>query len=387
VGANDGVSFYSPTKLYFTQNQVDLIADKIAPFGSRFLLLNIRKESYNPNLLKNLQSRLNTFGNGSIIHEDLLGNPDTEQLDSVTYFAKRSHIDCVVAFGGIDTVNTAKAVALLVTNSFFAEELFTQNPSSVIPPLPVVTVPMEPCLGEEVSGYFSLVDAQNNIRKTFASDQVFPAACIVDTALNSHMKGEDMARIGGALMATAIEKYVSGDLNLITETLLLKGIRNLYQELPVAYKDPTNERARELISWASLMTGSSIMDKPNGINWVFAHVLSTRTRIKFHQALSLLIPYIMEFYLTTLSKRYVDLSRALGIQTSDLSVVEAAIHTIEEIRSFYSKLNLPTQLGEFYISRDMLPAIISDIEKFPELENSPRKLNAQEIESILLTAL
>ena len=70
----------------------------------------------------------------------------------------------------------------------------------------------------------------------------------------------------------------------------------------------------------------------------------------------------------------------------DISVIEAAIKAVEGIRKLFLEINLPTRLSEFEIKKYELPDIATESVLFPHIENAPRVLNKNEIESILLAA-
>jgi len=363
------------------------MAEEIKNYGNRFLILNLRKENQNPVGLKNIRESINSRTGGCIVHDEIIGVPDTEQIDSATFFAKRSHVDCIIAYGGIETMNAAKAISVLATNSFFAEDLFNPLSQTIQDPLPVITIPIEPCLGEEITAYFSIIDAQNGIRKVFSSEKIYPKICFIDTVLCNFLKSDDVARISGALLASAIESIIHTQNNLITDTLLFKVVEIMSIEMQGYYKDPGHERTIRMMYWMSIMIGSCLMTSPNGLNWSIAQVLGIKTKISFHQALSLMIPYVMEYYLTSSSNRFVLIARSMNESTEGVSVAEAAIGAIEAIRKLFVTMNLPTSLQEFYINRDHISEIAIDISKLNSIIPTSKRLGAQEIESILSTAL
>lgn len=378
--------FYSPSKLVF-ETSPHKIAEEVKKFGNRFLILNLRKENHNPVGLKSLRDSLNARTSGCIAHEEIIGLPDTEQIDSAAFFTKRSHVDAIIAYGGIETMNAAKAIALLANNSFFAAEMFDQTEQTIQNPLPVITIPIMPCLGEEVTGFFSLVDANTNARKIMSSERLFPKICFIDPTLCNFLKQDDAAQIGGAMLATALECLMRTDNNLLSDAILFKSIDYLYRELPNYYKDPGHERVIRVMYWVSLMIGMAMMHQPNGLNWALAQVMNIETKLNYQQALSVMLPYVLEYNLTNIANKLVLVARYLNIKTEDVSVAEAAIMVIEAVRQLFMNINLPTNLSEFYINKDHISKIALDVSKFTHLENLAKRVSAQEIESILLTAL
>jgi alcohol dehydrogenase class IV len=278
-------------------------------------------------------------------------------------------------------------VSLLANNSFFAEDLFTVAPNEIQPALPLVTIPVEPCLGEELSGYFTLVDAHHNMRRFFTAEHIFPAACFYDITLCSHLRSDDAARIGGAMTAYAVERLIALGLNPLTETLLFKVLEFLKKDLPDFYAEPRLERVLTNMFWASAMCGMSLMTVPNGPVWAIAQVLRTKTKLKYYHALAIMLPFVMEYFLTSSSKKYIGISRIFEVDIQDNSVVEAAIQGIEAIRAMFSSLHLPTRLSEFYITEQQVPDIAKDVMVLSDFAHFPKKMSQDEIESILLSAI
>ena len=377
---------YSPTKVIF-ETSPNKIAEEASKYGNRFLIVNLRKDNHNPTGLKNLRESMNARTGGCLIHDDIIGFPDTEQIDSATFFAKRSHVDCIIAYGGVETMNAAKAIAVLTANSFFAEDLFNPAIEVIQEPIPVITIPIEPCMGEEITAFLSLIDAQNSTRKVFSSEKLYPKLCFINPTLCNYLKSDDAARITGALTATAIERIISAKNNLFTDTLLFKSIEVLFNEMPGYYKNPGFEQNIIKMFWISIMIGTCLMDLPNGLNWSIAQVLGHKTKISMQHALSLMIPYVMEYYLTTSANRFVQIAQTIGENTSEISAAEAAIQSIETIRKLFSTVNLPTNLSEFYINKDHISELALDISRFSHMDSTSRRFGAQEIESILSTAL
>jgi len=323
------VDFHSPTRIHFEVDSAFKMGSWISEFGSRVLLINIRKDQKNPDELAILKNGLTKHADGCIVYDDLYGDPDTEQIDSVTYFAKKSHSNVIVGFGSIDSFNTAKAVAVLASNSCFAADLFNGKAKVKNPALPIITIPIEPTMGEELIPGSTIVDAETGVRKFFEHPSLFPKACFYDPKISSHLTSDGAARIGGALLAYAIESALSINANPITSTLILRVIDLVKKNLLNFYREPTNEKAISNILWGSAMTGSSLPSSPLGVTWSIAISLSAETKIDFHFALAMILPHVMEYYLTAAPARYVNIARSLSEDVGDISVIEAAIKAVE----------------------------------------------------------
>ena len=199
------VDFYAPTKIHCENDCLAKIGPWINDTGKRILLLNIQKDNKNPKELNSLKNSLQKYTDGCIIFDEIFGDPDTEQIDSAAHFTKKSHIDMIIAMGSIDTFNAAKAISLLSNNSFFADDLIRGHAKVKHPGLPVVVVPTEPTMGEELSNGFTLIDASTGERRFYSHPSSYPLACFYDPMLSANLTSDQAARIGGAFLVYAIE--------------------------------------------------------------------------------------------------------------------------------------------------------------------------------------
>ncbi|MDH5720263.1 MAG: iron-containing alcohol dehydrogenase [Spirochaetia bacterium] len=383
---NNWPQFTLPAKIYFENKSFEKIANIIGGIGGRVLLLAIKKENHIPEKLEEFHGILSNQNEGCILYDELIGDPDTEQIDSATHFAKKAHADVLVAFGGIDTFNTAKAVSLLASNSFFAKDLITKAKTPKVDALPLITVPVEPSMGEEMSPGFCVIDAEESVRKYYYHEMLYPKAVCYDPALSSYVTIDKASRIGGALLAYAIEASISSNANPVTTTLANKVIENLHKNLASYYSDPKNEKISSDMMWASAMIGAAACSAPVGTAWAIAMGLSAEAQMDFHNSIALILPHVMEYFLTSSPGKYVSIARNLGEEVSEISVIEAAIKSVEGVRKLFSSINLPERLSEFDVTKQQIPQIARAALELPHISNSPRRLDQNEIESILLAA-
>lgn len=378
--------FAVPTRIHFETDSLYRVGNYVRSFGTRAIILVLKSENKNEEELNVLKAALTKNLDGVIVYDDLDKEPSSDQIDSVTYFAKKSHADIIIAYGGIETFSAAKAVALLATNTVFAADLINGKGKVTNPALPVITIPVEPTMGEELTPSFTLLDSTDGFRKYFEHETLFPTACFYDPKVCQHLTSDNAARTGGATLVYAIESQLSPKANPVTSALVLRAIDIIRRNLPLLYREPKNEKNIATILWSSAMTGISCIASPVGVAYAMAQSLKTTTSINFCDALTLILPHVMEYYLTVAPAQFINIARSLGEDVKDISVIEAAIKAVEGVRKLFIEINLPTRLSEFEIKKHQLAEVAKLCAPFPHLENSPRSLTRHEIESILLAA-
>lgn len=378
--------FSVPTRIRFEPDSTYKLAGYITSYGNRIMLLNLKSENKNPDELAILKNGLSKNTTGVILYDDLDSEPNTDQLDSVAYFAKKSHIDIIVAFGSIETYATAKAVSVLTTNAIFASDLLSGRAEIKYPALPVVTVPVEPSMGEEFTPGFSVVDSTDGLRRYFEHESLFPVATFYDPKISNHLTSDAAARVGGAALVYAIESQLSPLINHLSSTMALRATEIIKKNLIQLYKDPKDEKLISNIMWANSMVGISALSSPLGVTYAVSMALRNMAKMDYFDALSLILPHVMEYYLTAAPNQFINIARSLGGYVKNISVIEAAIKAVEGVRRLFLEINLPTRLSEFDVRKNTLGEVARAAMLFPHIENAPRTLNRNEIESILLSA-
>ncbi|EMP06479.1 alcohol dehydrogenase, iron-dependent domain protein [Leptospira interrogans serovar Pyrogenes str. 200701872] len=102
--------------------------------------------------------------------------------------------------------------------------------------------------------------------------------------------------------------------------------------------------------------------------------------------MSILLPHVMEYNLTSSAGKYVMIARALDEDITNISVIEAAIKAVEGIRKIFIELKIPQRLSEYEVRKMDLPSIANLAASFPFLDSLPRELPKNEIETILIAA-
>lgn len=380
------VHYQFPARIFIEKNATHKIGTLVKEVGSRALLIALKSELSNPDELAIIKTSLDKYTAGCIVYDDMPGRPGHKELDTAAHFAKQSHADIILAYGGRDSFHAAKAIALLSRNDVFAEDL----PQTPMPlkraPLPVAHVPAAPSMGEESSPIFSIYNPDTR-SVFFAHDyRLFPSIIFVDPNITSTLSEGELSRAGAANLAAAIESILSRRANDITTSIALRSLDLVQKNLQLVMKEPNNVQARVNVSLASVLCGMAHSNSMLGLCYSIAAATNLLTGLEFHLAMALLLPHVMEYNLTTSAGRYVQIARALDEDIKDITVIEAAIKAVEGVRKNYLELKIPQRLSEFEIGKEDLPEIADLAYRIPMVKNSPRDLDKNEIETILIAA-
>lgn len=381
------VDFTLPSKINFESGGLEQVASRIKHSASRYLLVSVRDDQVDPEVVHRLMDSLQKNSIGVLLYDDLKGSPDTEQIDSATYFAKKAHIDGVIALGSLESFNGAKAIALLSNNSVFAENLFTYEPTLKNPALPLFVIPHEPSMGEELLPGFSMVDPRSKQRLYFSYESLFPQAVFYDPLISSHVGEVRSAKLVAASLAYAAELAISPYNNALTSDFLFSTIENIKAVGLSFYQDSAEQKYLTSFFWNSAKLGISMSKLGMGPAWAMAQSMYTETKVDFHYAMAIMLPHVMEYFLTTSPSRLVSIAKSLGEDTKELSVIEASIKAVEAIRKMNMELKIPETLTDLEIPQEKFSLIAQNAALLPQINNAPKKLSSYEMESILLAAV
>ncbi|HOP63563.1 MAG TPA: iron-containing alcohol dehydrogenase [Spirochaetota bacterium] len=378
--------FHLPTEIYIKPGISRNSSEILSKFGTRAVIITVIPdfEIYQEKLAE-LYSFFRNINIGCIIYDEIPGDPTTEDIDVAVSFIKKTRCDLVIGFGGVQSINSAKAIALLSSNFMFCHDLLDTD-REIGNPVTLITMPAYPCFGFEISPLFFLKEIQQLTHKVYYNLNLYPTATIVDPELTFMASEEKMLRTSLGSLALATESVISTMNNDVINTYALKAIDLIFRNLPVTYKEPGNIVPRNYLSTASVMSGIAFSVAYLSVSLAISLALSSRGNIDVDTAVALIIPHIMEFNLTTSPGKYVQMSKVMGEDVKDITVIEAAIKAVEAVRKLEIDVAFPQRLSSFNITQDKFGQVADLANTFPFIKNTPRMLSKSEIETILIAA-
>jgi alcohol dehydrogenase len=385
----DWVNFHFPSKVHIEIDCTHKVGRFIKQTGDRFVIVSTQSElnTQVSSELSVIKSSIESSTEGVILYDDIEKEATFKGLDTAAYFVRQAQANCVIGFGGFESVNAAKVISLLATNDLFAEEMILQKKPIKKPPLPLVIIPTMPLMGMECSPFCAIADENDGKkRKYFANPSLFPDVVIVDAKIGMHLSNSDIGKVGTAIMAAAIDTMLSKYSNEITNSSALRAIELVSKNVSTAYKEPKNLVAKNMLYASSILTGIAQSISSLGLCFALSLSATSQTKLDVFQAMSILLTHVMDYNLTSSANKYVMIARALDEDTSEISVIEAAIKAVDRIRKIYKDIKVPSKLSDFEVKKIGLPSIASLASTFSFLDSLPKDLPKNEIETILLAA-
>jgi alcohol dehydrogenase class IV len=282
--------------------------------------------------------------------------------------------DSILAIGGGSALDVAKMIGVSAANpgpvSQFQGYHRVMNPGP-----PLVAVPTTAGTGSEATKVAVVTDTMRNVKMMILDAKLMPTAAVVDYELTFSMPKPLTAHVGVDALTHGIEAYVSRKANPLTDPVALSSITKIYANLPTAWADPGNEKAREAMSVAALQgglafTNSSVclvhgMSRPLGLMFHLPHGLSN----------SVLLPTVTRFSWPGTKSRYAEIARAVGLASAKSSEEAACESLVGWLDQLNNDLEVPRLRdccgGDMERFRATLPKMAADALESGSPQNNP----------------
>lgn len=245
--------YLQPVKIYFGKGRVQEIKKIAQELGcARGLLVAgpfFFKSGLAEKIMKESEGMLvASFG-------DVSPNPDVTEVDACAEIIRQNDIGFVVALGGGSPMDCAKAAASVALTQDSIRKYHGTGVALPAEHLPLIAIPTTAGTGSEVTCVSVLSDHANGKKAPIVSEGFYPKAAIIDPELTYTMPPAVTAGTGIDVLSHAIEGYWSKGHQPICDTLAIHAAALVFKYLYRAYKNPSDEEAREKMCEASVIAG------------------------------------------------------------------------------------------------------------------------------------
>lgn len=343
--------FSSPTKILFGINCVQEIGAEMDYLRvKRAFLITDRGLADNP-IVARVQKALGKRCVGTFT--EVIADSGAHIVEMGATLARAAGADVLVSVGGGSSIDTAKCMALLLTEG---GHLFDHQGYHNLtrPVTPHISVPTTAGTGSEVSYVAVVKDHERNVKIHFGDYHLAPSIALLDPAMTIGLPPHLTAATGMDALTHAIEALHSVMRNPISDGLAIHAIRLIAAYLPRAVASGQDLLARGQMLLAANMAGSAFTNAMVALNHAIAHILGAKYNIHHGLANSLVLPSTMRFNRDACADRYALVAQAMGMQRPDMSAAEAAILGVEHL---IQAIGLPQRLRDAGVPEDGLAAI------------------------------
>ena len=264
------------------------------------------------------------------LYSNIKPNPTIENVQTGVETFKKSGADYLIAIGGGSSMDTAKAIGIIINNPDFADVVSlegvaeTKNKS-----VPILAVPTTAGTAAEVTINYVITDAQKNRKMVCVDPKDIPVVAFVDPDMMSSMPKGLTAATGMDALTHAIEGYITAGAWELSDMFHLKAIEIISRSLRGAV-DNTPE-GREGMALGQYVAGMGFSNVGLGIVHSMAHPLGALYDTPHGIANAIILPTVMEYNAEATGEKYRDIAKAMGVEgTENMSQ--------EEYRKIYESL-------------------------------------------------
>lgn len=287
------------------------------------------------------------------VYSDIKANPTIENVQHGVKEYNNSGADCIVAIGGGSSMDTAKAIGIIVNNPEFAD---VRSLEGVAPTknhaVFTIAVPTTAGTAAEVTINYVITDVDKKRKFVCVDTNDIPEIAVVDPEMMSSMPKSLTAATGMDALTHAIEGFTTKGAWEMTDMFHLKAIELVGKNLRSAVK---NEPAgREGMALAQYIAGMGFSNVGLGLVHSMAHGLSALYDTPHGVACAIILPTGMEYNADYTGEKFKDIAKALGVEGTDkMSQEEYRKAAIAAVKKLSSDVGIPTDLKGILQEKDI----------------------------------
>lgn len=287
------------------------------------------------------------------IYSEIKPNPTIENVQTGVAAFKASGADCIVAIGGGSSMDTAKAIGIIIANPEFAD---VRSLEGVAPTknkcVPIIAVPTTAGTAAEVTINYVITDAEKNRKMVCVDVHDIPVVAVVDPDMMSTMPKGLTAATGMDALTHAIEGYITKGAWAMSDMFHLKAIEIISKNLRGAVAN--TPEGREGMALGQYIAGMGFSNVGLGIVHSMAHPLGALYDTPHGVANAIILPTVMEYNAEATGEKYRDIAKAMGVEGVDkMTLAEARRAAIDAVRQLSADVGIPKDLKGIVKEEDL----------------------------------
>ena len=305
------------------------------------------------NVTKKVTDLFDKEGLSYEIYSDIKANPTIENVQNGVAAFKKSGADYIIAIGGGSSMDTSKAIGIIIANPEFEDVRSLEGLSATKKPsVPIFAIPTTAGTAAEVTINYVITDVEKKRKFVCVDPHDIPVVAFVDPDMMSSMPKGLTASTGMDALTHAIEGYTTKGANTITDMFNLKAIELIAQSLRGAV-DNTPE-GREGMALGQYLTGMGFSNCGLGIVHSMAHGLGALYDTPHGVANAIILPTVMEYNKDAVGEKLRDVAKAMGVSgTEKMSKEEYQKAAIDAVKKLAEDVGIPKNLKNIVKPEDV----------------------------------
>jgi len=283
---------------------------------------------------KKVTDLLDKEGIPYVIYSDIKPNPTIENVQHGVEEFKNSGADVIIAIGGGSSMDTSKAIGIVVANPEFSDIRSLEGVAPTKNPcVPIIAVPTTAGTAAEVTINYVITDVEKKRKFVCVDPHDIPIIAVIDPDMMSSMPKGLTAATGMDALTHAIEGYITKGAWELSDMFHIKAIEIIARSLRDAVEN--KPEGREGMALGQYVAGMGFSNVGLGIDHAMAHTLSAYYDMPHGKACATLLPTVMAYNADATGEKYREIARAMGVKgVDDMSQEEyrkAAVDAVQQL--------------------------------------------------------
>lgn len=314
------------------------------------------------------------------VYSGIKPNPTIENVKDGVEAFKACGADSIITIGGGSSMDTAKAIGIIITNPEFAD---VRSLEGVAPTknhaVPTIAVPTTAGTAAEVTINYVITDTEKERKFVCVDEHDIPEVAIVDPDMMSSMPKGLTAATGMDALTHAIEGYTTKAAWEMTDMFHLEAIRLIAKNLRGAVENiPEN---REGMALAQYVAGMGFSNVGLGIAHSIAHTLGAHYDTAHGVACAMMLPIVMEYNQEYTGEKYREIARAMGVKGVDeMTAAEYRKAAVDAVKQLSKDVGIPQKNEK--IRQEDLDTLAADAYADACRPGNPRDTSIEELKEL-----
>ena len=280
------------------------------------------------------------------IYSQIKANPTVENVQTGVAAFKASGADCIIAIGGGSSMDTAKAIGIIIANPSFADVVSLEGVAPTAhKAVPIIAVPTTAGTAAEVTINYVITDTAKNRKMVCVDVHDIPVVAVVDPEMMSSMPKGLTAATGMDALTHAIEGYITKGAWEMSDMFHLKAIEIISKNLRGAVAN--TPEGREGMALGQYIAGMGFSNVGLGIVHSMAHPLGALYDTPHGVANAIILPTVMAYNAPATGEKYRDIAKAMGVEGVDAMTLEQArTAAIDAVKQLSQDVGIPADLKD-----------------------------------------
>ncbi len=302
---------------------------------------------------KKVTDLLDKAGLAYEVYSDIKPNPTIENVKDGVEFFKKTGADYIIAIGGGSSMDTSKAIGIIITNPEFADVRSLEGLSPTKNAcVPTIAVPTTAGTAAEVTINYVITDVEKHRKFVCVDPHDMPIIAVVDPAMMETMPKSLIAATGMDALTHAIEGYITKAAWELSDMFHIEAIRIISHNIKDSYDG--GKKGREAMALGQYVAGMGFSNVGLGLVHAMAHPLSAFYDTPHGVACSILLPTVMAYNASASGTKYRDIAIAMGVKgVENMSQEEYRKAAVDAVKALSVSVGIPENLKGIVKEEDL----------------------------------